>query len=292
MTTPIFSGNQLVSGDMFAKLQELTKNRNKGSGTGGIARISLKGGKFRKIVGGQQMEVSREPVMNIIVVGVAPLSRTYYAGAYDPENPAPPTCWSTDTSKRTPAAEVPADTRQSSSCESCPKNVKGSGQGESRACRFSMRLAVMIEGDLSTVYQLNLSSLSTFGDGTGQYMPFLKYQNFLDDNGAPIFAVVTEMAFDENADVPKVFFKPVRTLEEDELNTVANLDAAHVKKLITMTVAQADGVQAIKLPKTPEPIAEEGDEIFAEPKKVTSKAKAKPQPATVDYDAIAEEWDD
>lgn len=294
--TAIFKGNSLVTGDMFAKLQELTKHANKSSGGGGVPRISLKGGKFRKIMSGQQMEVSRAAEMNIVIVGVAPISRTYYAGQYDPENPAPPTCWSQDSNTKQPAPEV-GEGRQSDSCDSCPMNVKGSGQGQSRACRFGIRLAVVIENDWKTVYQLSLSAMSIFGDGAGQHMPFNKYSKFLSDNGAKIFGIVTEMAFDENSDVPKVFFKPVRPLEEDELTAIASVNTNAIETAIKLTVAQADGVQAIPAPKVEAKVADSveddgSDEIFAEPKKVASKSKAKPAPKEADWDSVVDEWDD
>jgi hypothetical protein len=52
------------------------------SGSGGGEkrhRISLNGGKFREFSGGEQVSVSKEDNMNIVVVNAAPISRTYYA---------------------------------------------------------------------------------------------------------------------------------------------------------------------------------------------------------------------
>jgi hypothetical protein len=88
--------------------------------------------------------VSKEDHLNVVVVNAAAISRTYYEGTYDPNNTSAPTCWSTDT--RAPAADVPAEQKKASRCTDCPMNVKGSGQGDSRACRYNQRLAITLEG--------------------------------------------------------------------------------------------------------------------------------------------------
>lgn len=299
MSTPtLFKGNSLVSSDMFEKLAKITKNLT-GGGSGGMPRISLKGGKFRKVVNGNQVEVSRDPSMNIVIVNAAAVSRMYYEGAYDPENPSHPVCWSEDTNY--PAKAVTEENKQCSNCAECPMNVKGSGQGNTRACRFSQRLAVVIENDWNTVYQLSLSSLSIFGDGDNGMLPLQAYIRFLESHNTPFIAVVTEMAFDEDADVPKVWFKAIRPLEEDELVKAVDLcesDAA--KKAITLTVAQADGIsapKAVPAPKTkpattiPTVEVEEEEEPEA-PKKVVKKTTPKPEPVQADVSSVLDEWDD
>ena len=134
-------GNSLVSSDLFKQLQETDDNLSGGAG-GGSRRISLRGGRFREIVGGEQVNVKSDGFLNMVIVNAAKLSRTFYAGQYDPENPSAPTCWSPDT--QAPSPDVPKDQMQAARCMDCPQNIKGSGQGESRACRFSQRLAVML----------------------------------------------------------------------------------------------------------------------------------------------------
>jgi hypothetical protein len=81
----LFKNNPLVNSDLFKSLQEMNKNLAGGSTGSGVRRISIKGGRFRLIVGGEQVSVSKNSEMNIIVVNAAPISRTYYEGAYDPE---------------------------------------------------------------------------------------------------------------------------------------------------------------------------------------------------------------
>lgn len=290
----LFKGNSLVNSDLFKSLQDVNKNLLSGSGGGdGLRRISLKGGKFREFAGGEQINVSSENGMNIVIVNAAPISRTYYAGAYDPNNVSAPHCWSADT--QTPAKDVPEDQRQASRCADCPQNIKGSGQGNARACRFGQRLAVVIEGKWDTVYQLQLPATSIFGDADSGKMPMQSYAKFLQAHNTPAIAIVTEMYFDVNSDVPKLFFKPVRPLEEDELKKVVELkDHPDTVKAITLTVAQTDGVQKIEAPKpAPKPeVKSEADEPIEEPKKVVKKSTPAPKADDDDLSAIVDGWDD
>tara|TARA_R110000787_G_scaffold4066_7_gene15829 strand:+ start:2687 stop:3565 length:879 start_codon:yes stop_codon:yes gene_type:complete len=283
-------GNSLVSSDLFKQLQEADDNLAGGGGGGGSNRISLRGGRFREMVSGEQVNVNSEGLLNVIVINAAKLSRTYYAGAYDPENPTPPSCWSVDT--QTSAAEVSAETRQSVRCMDCPQNIKGSGQGESRACRFNQRVAVMLEGKLDTVYQLQLPATSIFGEAKDGKMGMQAYAKYLRAHKTPSIAVVTQMYFDENSDTPKLFFKPTRPLTEEELQqAVAMKDSDDAIKAITLTVSQTDKVSV----KRDGPVADDEVDLDAvpEPTKVAKKKEvAAPSAAEADLSSIVDDWDD
>lgn len=300
----LFEGNPLASSDLFKSLQEMNDNLSGGSG-GGLPRLSFRGGKFREIVNGEQVNVRKEDWLNVVVVNAAKISRTYYEGTYDAENPAAPTCWSVDT--QTPAPEVPEDQRQAPRCMDCPQNIKGSGQGQGRACRFAQRVAVVLEGQLDKVYQAQFSAMSIFGEAKDGKMPMQAYARLLKNHNTPAIAVITQMYFDENSDVPKLFFKPVRPLDEEELQQVVAIkDSEEAIKAITMTVAQTDGVQqgstepekparkpaskAAKAKPKVEEVEAEAEEI-EEPKKVSAK-KEKPEPADDDLQSIVDAWDD
>ena len=303
----LFGNNALVPSDLYKSLQGVNDNLLSGSGGEKRRRISLNGGKFREFVGGEQVSVSKEGNMNIVIVNAAPISRTYYESVYDPQNPAPPKCWSADT--QTPAPEVEAGNRQATRCMDCPQNVKGSGQGESRACRFAQRLAVALEGDLTKVYQLQLPATSVFGDIKDGKMPMQAYARFLQAHNTPAVAIVTNMRFDENSSTPKLFFKAVRPLNEDELEAVVELkDAPDTLKAITLTVAQTDGTDkkpvaiaagkpsSVSAPKkaAPEPLfAEESDTPpVEEPTKAVTKKAASVPDEDNDLGAIIDNWDD
>jgi hypothetical protein len=283
-------GNSLVSSDLFKQLQDTDDNLSGGSGGGGARRISLRGGRFREMVGGEQVNVKSDGFLNLIVINAAKLSRTYYAGQYDPENPSAPTCWSADT--QAPASEVPADQRQASRCMDCPQNIKGSGQGESRACRFNQRIAVFLEGNMDEVYQLQLPATSIFGDAKDGKMGMQAYAKYLKAHKTPSIAVVTQAYFDENSDTPKLYFKAVRPLSEEELQqAVASKDSEDAIKAITLTVSQTDGIQAIRDGAVADDEVDIGETAPA-PKKVAKKKEvAAPSSEEADLSSIVDGWD-
>jgi len=287
----------LANSDMFKSLLE-DNNKLIGSGGNDYKRISIKGGKFRLMVGGEQVNVSKDDNIDIVIVDASPISRTYYEGSYDPKAVTPPSCWSEDT--KTPSDKVPASQKQSDKCATCPQSIKGSGQGDSRACRFSQRLAVTLTDDIATVYQLQLPATSLFGDAKGGNMPMQSYAKFLNANKAPAIAVVTNMYFDDEAETPKLFFKAVRPLTENELTSAIeakNSDAT--KDALSMTVAESDGVKA-KAKDTAEPVAEvkqkakvkpEPEPEIEEPKKTVKKVTPEVD-VDDDLSSLIDEWDD
>ena len=293
----IFEGNSLVSSDLFKSLQNAGNNLLGGSG-GGMRRISVRGKRFRELVGSEEMRVSKSDSMNAVIVNAAPLSRTYYEGTYSPDNPSAPHCWSADTN--VPSPDVPEDQRMAPRCMDCPMNVKGSGQGESRACRFQQRLAVALEGQLDKVYQLQLPATSVFGRGDDGKMPMQAYARFLNAHNTPPIAVVTEMYFDDDSDVPKLFFKPVRPLEEAELQQVASLlEHPDTERAITFTVAkpkEGEDVSAALTKPEPKPKkakkAKVEEEEPEEPKKVAKKSDDASGGEDPELNAIVDAWDD
>lgn len=294
----LFENNALASSELFKSLQDTNNNLLGGSGGGEKRhRISLSGQKFREYVNGDQVSVSKEDNMNMIVVDAAPIARTYYEGVYSPSNPTPPKCWSADT--REPAKEVAPETRQATRCMDCPQNIKGSGQGESRACRFSQRLAVVLEGQLDKVYQLQIPATSIFGDTRDGNMPMQAYARFLSAHNTPAISIITNMKFDSMASTPKLFFKAVRPLEEKELEQVVALkDHPDTARALRMTVSQTDGVskEAPAAPKkeaTPPPLFADkaANGAIEEPTKVVKKT-APPPKEDSDLGSIIDNWDD
>jgi hypothetical protein len=274
-----------------------------GESSGGMRRISIKGNAFREMIGGKEYRVSEERTMNVVVIKAAPkVSRTYFAGSYSEGEAVRPTCWSSDSQKPDEAVKD----KQSNTCLNCPQNIKGSGQGESRACRYSQRLAVVIEGEIDReeVYQLVLPSTSIFGDGEKGKLPLRAYAEFLSLKDAPMSGVVTEMKFDIASPVPKLFFRPIRAVTEEEWEVIQRLkDSNEAKKAIELTVSQADNVQkeappapkkaSLPAPK-PAPVEEpeeDEEEVIEEPKKAAPK-KAAPAAESSSLEDLIGEWDD
>lgn len=202
-------GNTLPAHLRNLELDATTKALMGSTGNAG-KRISIRGNVFRMVVSGKEIAQNDDRAMNIVVVRSAEkISRSFYAGAYAEGQNAAPTCWSSDGT----APDKTVKNAQSTNCQNCQQNIKGSGQGESRACRFNQRIAVALENDLSgDVYQLTLPGQSIFGAGENGKMPLQQYAKFLGGHNIPVTAVVTEMRFDTSSATPKLTFRAVRPL--------------------------------------------------------------------------------
>lgn len=309
----------------FARNNELSETAKAltGGGTGaGVKRISIKGGVFRLVSGGKEIASIDDRHLDVVIVKAAPkVSRIYYEGAYDPERISGPDCWSNDGEK--PDASIKAP--QNKTCMGCPQNEAGSGNGNSRACRYQQRLAVVLENNPSgDVLQLTLPATSIFGKEDGDKRPLQAYARYLAAQTPPVNPeqIVTRMKFDTKAESPKLFFTPVRWLEEEEYDIVSKqAESEDAKRAVVMTVAQMDGVKpkaepmaipgrptqakaapkveaedeeevpapkAAKAPKT-KPVASEDDE--PEVRKAPSKETAVPAKKSKLADIVSD-WDD
>lgn len=286
----------LFKGGVPAYLKELQDETTDSLSGGelGQRRISIKGNVFREMIGSKEYRTSEDRAMNVIIIKAAPKNhRTYFAGSYVEGQAAQPTCWSAD--EVSPAPEVPEDQRQAARCMDCPQNVKGSGQGDSRACRYSRRIAVMLEGEVDKreVYQVILPATSVFGDGDKGKLPLQAYARHLKAHGVPIAGVVTEMRFDTSVPTPKLVFKPVRQISEDEFAVVREMrDSVEADEAIKMKVAPPKAERVLEAPKpkkAPAPVVVEEEEEPA-PKKVVKKTD--PPAKGNSLDALVAGWDD
>lgn len=283
------------------ELDDVTKSLMGGGGAG-VKRISIEGGVWRMMVNGKEIAKNEERSMNVVIVNAAPkVSRIFYAGVYKKGVVTPPDCWSAD-------GDVPdakAHNPQAKRCVDCPQNVKGSGQGDSRACRFNQRLAVVLANDIKgDVFQLTLPSTSIFGEGAPGKWPLQTYAKMIGSKGIPISTVVTEMRFDTDSATPKLTFKPVKVLEKaDAIAAIEQGKTEAATKAITMTVAEADGVKAPKLAAPDaDPLADMKGPEEAKPEKVQAEAveepvvrsakKDEPAAGAKDLSSILKEWDD
>jgi hypothetical protein len=221
-------------------------------GVGG-KRLSIRGGIFRMVVDGAEVASTESRSINVVVVNAAPkVSRSFYEGEYEAGSAEQPDCSSADGER--PDAGVPSP--QAELCAKCPQNIAGSGKGDSRACRFHQRLALVLENDMGgSIYQLNLPAKSIFGKAEDGNMPLQAYCRFLGSHGAVINAMVTKLKFDKTADTPKLFFSPVRVLNQKEFETVkARGQEPDALNAINATPAMLDSAAtkvAIEKPKEP-----------------------------------------
>lgn len=276
-----------------AQIDDTTKALMGGGSTASSRRISIKGGVWRLMINGKEVAQNEDRHMNVVIVAASPkVSRTFYANQYQEGGEVTaPDCWSAD-------GEVPdakAASPQSKRCIDCPQNIQGSGQGNSRACRYSQRLAVVLANDVAgDVFQLTLPATSIFGEGAAGKWPLQAYAKMLGSKGIPITAVVTEMRFDTGSATPKINFKPISFLDATQHQKAidqGNTDSA--RRAITMTVAEADGAKP-KAIAAPKPAAEPAPAVVeevTEPVKRSSKKTEEPA-AKPDLSKILAEWDD
>lgn len=266
----VFNPTQLPAFARKGELSDLARSLAGGS-TSTMKRISTKGGVFRLIAGGKEVAAIDDRHLDVIIVQAAPkISRTYYSGTYEEGSASAPNCWSADGEKPDASVEEP----QCSNCASCPQNAKGSGQGDSRACRFSQRLAVVLANDVhGDVMQLNLAATSIFGKEEGDKRPLQAYARYLAAQSISPEMLVTRLRFDTKAAVPKLFFQPVRYLTEDEYPVALEKgQTEEAKRAVTMTVAQTDGVKKEK------PLQLEGTKPVAKAAPVESEAAEVDEP--------------
>ena len=211
-----------------------------GSGLGGSKRISIKGGVFRKYVGGKEVAVNEDRHMEVVFVKMAHnAARNFYAQSYVEGAKVSPSCWSSD--GKTPDAEVKSPS--ASSCNACPNSVKGSGNGgKGTACRLSWRTAVVLPKDLGgDIMQLVLPPTSCFGEEENGRWPFKPYIQMLASNNISAGRVVTRMSFDMKAPVPRLLFQPISAVDSDDVQTIIQQGkSTAAENAVRMNVFQSD----------------------------------------------------
>lgn len=279
------------SGNLPAYLRNIELDADTLAIAGGgnnFKRISIRGGVFRMVVGGKEIATKEGRSLDVVVVRAAHKpSRTFYAESYREGEKLAPTCWSTEGVK----PDDGVTNKQASTCANCPQNIKGSGNGEGRACRFSRRMAVVLADDLQgDIYQFVIPATSIFGAGEPNKLPFEAYVQLLKAHTIPLGAAVTEVRFDTQATGQKLLFRAVRPLNEDEYDIIRSRgeDPAALAA-IRMNVSQTDKV--IAAPKAASLFYSKEEEVEDAPvKKVVSKPAA-PAPKEDSVESLLDNWE-
>lgn len=261
-------------------------DRMSSGGGSTMRRIQLSNGRtFKRVINGEQIGKAASDKLDVIIVDwLTKPSRKFYASAYDKEAKATlPDCWSNDGI----APEAGAKNKQHSTCNGCPKDIKGSAPNNKKACRYERRLAVLVAGDPSgDVYQIAIPGMSIFGDNDGNVYGFEGYMKFLLASGEALDTVVTRLIYDPEADTAKIGFKAMRHLTEMEAGLVdAAQDDPATERYTKLTVGAVDGAAlpaaAPKLALAPAPSVapanpfgdDEEEVVEAAPVKRVSKPK-------------------
>jgi len=210
----------LMTQDAAAAIAAANAAAGGGIKTGSFTRISIKGGKFHIVKGGETTTIMApaqpgqpalpQMILETVIVGANPgLSKTFFPGEYQPGDDKEPTCSAAD--GITPDAHIAAP--QHSNCAQCPQNQWGSkiskvSGKEVKACADAKVLA-LLPADLSgeaMAFNVTPSALGDWG----------KYVQTLSGRGIPVNAIVTNITFDATASHPKNKFSFNRMLTEAE----------------------------------------------------------------------------
>jgi len=259
-------------------------------------RISIRGGRFRLVINGEEVSKTDRPELDVIVAaGRKENSRIFYAKAYNPKEIVPPDCWSDDGITPSPKSE----SRQADTCANCSQNIAGSGPNGTRACRYQKRLAVVLANDPGNgLFQLTLPSQSIFAKGDMDSMGFDQYAKYIAGNGKNINMVVTRMSFDEDSDVPVLKFRAVGYVNRVQYDAaIEGGKSPEAQRMLSSTVAQIDGAKA--LPKAEakpvtKPATKAVVEEIEEPVKRPSKKTEAPEPSEKkrDLTSVLDAWGD
>lgn len=206
-------------------------------------RISIKGGRFRIVEGGNET-VLDTLALDVIIVGANPnLSKTWYAKAWTPDSePASPDCFSLTGISPDPSSTAP----QNDLCASCPQNAWGSKvtpQGQQiKACSDQKRLAVVAADDpTGPVYLLQVTPAALKGLNA--------YQKELALRGIAPEITKTRITFDTDASFPKLKFGFGGFNDADQQAAVDQLfGTAEVKEITGETLRNPVPVPQIAKP--------------------------------------------
>ena len=193
---------------------------------GGFPVISIKGKVFAIVRDGERTVLPnpKDPESPATAIDVVLLkankgtSKVFYLKGYDKDTSEgqKPDCYSADGIE--PAAD--AQNKQSKKCATCPHNQWGSrvtekGNSKGKACADTVRMAVAAAGQLNDPMLLRVPPASIKGLG--------EYGQMLAKRGVGYNMVVTKVAFDMDAESPKLTFKPVGFLDDAAFGEVQEI---------------------------------------------------------------------
>lgn len=255
--------------------------------TGGFGVVSIRGSKWRIKYQGEETVVTDEndeavAGLEFVLIKASPnLSKIFYSEQYAEGSTEAPDCFSNDGIAPDKSVVNP----QSPACDGCPHNQWGSRITESgkkaKACHDTRRVAVVPAGDLKNelyggpmllrIPPASLGDLAMFGKAVSQ-------------KGLPYCGIITRLSFDLDAAYPKLKFKAVRALSEDEGQVIADwLTEGDAVRRITETADEfIQAPSAVTSPTVDADFEEEPDTPApakkASPKKKKAKKEA-PKPA-------------
>jgi hypothetical protein len=217
--------------------------------SGGFGVVSIRGGKWRAKFGGEETLITNEegeavPSVPLVIVKASPaVSKIFYAKKYEEGDDAAPDCYSEDGVAPDPSAPDP----QHHECATCPMAQWGSAISEYsgkkvKRCNDSRRLVVVPAAARSADADPDVLENEQYGGPMLLRVPpasigdLAKYARELKKNhpGMSYKGIVTRFGFSPDADYPKLTFKAVRPLSDDEKVVVAGFyDSGAVDNILS-----------------------------------------------------------
>jgi hypothetical protein len=242
--------------------------------TGGFAVMSFKGSRWKIKYQGEEHPILNsdgDPVASLeaVILKANPhITKNYYATGYTEGAAEAPDCFSLDGLRPDPSVEEP----QADTCARCPKNVFGSritpAGKKAKACQDNRRLAIVPAADLTN---------ETFGGPMLLRIPAASLAELammgknLKARGFPYNAVTVRIGFDIDASYPKLTFRPIRPLTDEE--------AVQVRELLHDDKLERILAEAVELRDAPAEPEEKKDDLFEQPVAAAKPTAAAPKAA-------------
>ena len=188
------------AGDYRAELAKYAKDDSARLPSGGGSYISIRGKNF------SFQGAALEDPLKVVVVDYG-FENALYEGKWDPENPSPPVCFAVAKTADGLAPHESSPKPQADSCKDCPHNQFGTADtGKGKACKNSLRLALLStitkKFDAAYVEKTDAALMRLPPTSTKHFRGYLK--KITEGLQLPLFSVVTEPGFDEDAATPVV----------------------------------------------------------------------------------------
>lgn len=267
-----------------AQLQRAQVHNDKFSGgikDGGdfLPTLGLRGRQFRIRANKQEVALDNRTLDVILVTAREALSKSYYAGAFDPGTSKAPDCKSADGIR--PDADVKSPVNKT--CADCRMNAWGSKVNQTtgaqgKACA-DYKLLILAPPDLDGDKPLQLQLPAMSLRDKDKYQKSLgSYIKLLNHNGLAADEVATRLKFTDDDAFPRLEFTYVRNLTKDEITKVREVaQRDDVKATVSVeTATLAPEQHASEQPAVTAPVTPPAETATQNP---TSQASGGPTPA-------------
>lgn len=202
------------------------------------ADIQVSQGKFISFKGGRMSfngEHIEDDQLNVVIVGWTNHNALYDQDAvYDKDNPQTPICYAFGRKLKEIAPHDDAPEKQSGGCAECPMNQFESAKtGKGKACKNTVRLAVIAENDLEDLDAAEIVYVSVPPMSLKSILLYLK-KDIAEKADRPYWSVVTSMkCVPDDKSQFRVNFEMVGNIDDTTLY-------APLKELSTKTMETID----------------------------------------------------